>query len=238
VSALPPPTFLAAGVVAVVFIVGGIIATFELRELIRGLKGKRLSWSSAGLAIFTILAIPGITAQLFPGGGWPVLLYPLFAAVLFATLTANRPLVFSMASDQIARTLDSGSRVLAVALTALGTIGVFIYPRIPAPRGGGEPQAILMERSDSIGASEHDEVWAKVTCRDWETHGPPAPVCRTIYRVHETADELFIAIVEEQLPCPARPHVWKQWGLFTPIPGCYQRLSKESVPRLEIWSRY
>jgi hypothetical protein len=232
-SALSPQTFVAAGILF------AILASVALLAGVGIWRSEKSGWR-AYIENFTAFAAVAIV---FVSAGVPyarAMLYGFYVAVLTLmvlhwlkgeTFTAWR-------SDLVGAALYGAiGCVCAVGLPTL--FAGLAYPVVPACYGGGRPEPLL---SVSLGTSHEPRLpsrdrWALAPCRNSQPLPGPER-CRTVYRVHDSQEWLFIAVVELPGACPSTPPTWESWRPFWPLSGrtrtgCFQRVANSKVRRLE-----
>lgn len=116
----------------------------------------------------------------------------------------------------------------------IGLIGLFsryVLPDLPAEYGGApitELSAIQLEADGKITAV-HDS-WANIVCRNSIYQlASYAQGCRRIYRVHESAEHLYLLIEERAGVCSSKRH-----SPEADANTCLVRLAQKEAPRLEM----
>jgi hypothetical protein len=132
---------------------------------------------------------------------------------------------------------DAAWRLVRIGAVVVGIPSVFagyIYPVVAAQYGGGRPEPLL---SVTLGPSHewpppHDR-WALTRCRTSEPLSGPER-CRTVYRVHQSQEHIYVGILEVPAACPSAPRVWDVWPWADKQRvSCFQRIANSEVLRLE-----
>jgi hypothetical protein len=231
VSAISPQAFVAAGILCTVLTAPVVLVTLWGLSWWHSLTTKQ-RFLTAGLG----LALPFVLLwQMLPFDLWPrVLLFTL--AVQISMLTVSQDFVVSIDRTKLIETAQSISKLTLALAVSLGFFGGLIYPVVPVEWGGGRPQLLVtvpVGHTHGRALAAHD-IWAATTrCRQSDEEPTPER-CRLIFRVHESSDYIFAAIVELPNACSTAPKNWASWPIFGGIhQGCFQRISNTDIPRLE-----
>jgi hypothetical protein len=236
ISALSPQTFVASGLLFAALAGLAIVAATGYSRTL-----SSASWvlqAIEGTVVFVL--VPGaflfcIELPLRRGQFYVVVVAVLLGLCRWPKKTVSR----DGRPDLIATTLDV-VRIGAAALALPALFARLLYPVIPVYYGGGRPEPLV---SVSLGPPHewplpHDR-WGLTACRTSPPLSGPER-CRTVYRVHESQDYLYVAVVEVEGACPAKPAEWDSWAPWVSWPhvkaqpsGCFQRIANSEVRWLE-----
>jgi hypothetical protein len=224
ISALSPQTYVAAGILFAAL----VSAPFALGTLL--VRKQRNPWRLLLDAVGIIAAIGClylyVGVPLPYGQGYVDYVILVLYGWPETTLSALR-------SDPVGaawRLVRMGAVVVGIPVT----FAQYIYPVVPAQYGGGRPESLL---SVSLGPSHewppsHDR-WALTRCRTSAPLSGPER-CRTVFRVHESQEHLYVGIREVPGVCPSTPPAWDVWPFADKQRvECFQRIANSQVLRLE-----
>jgi hypothetical protein len=242
VHALSTLTFVAAGllfaVMSAIVAAGAALIRGEFRtraENGRAVhpKAKRRRW----WGLLVGLSFPFTLANQI-SSDWRTGVLVLLAVVINA-LAWPWAMRFSFDRHNVDTDLWNFARALSLLILPIGLFATISYPQIPAKYGGGQPTVLIAYPPGAASALSKHDTWAALECRWKPGHKETSQSgCRTIYKVYETDAYLFVAIVDDDAPCPERPREWKAWGAFTtPKNSCFQRIQNSNVERLELLNR-
>jgi hypothetical protein len=225
ISAISPQGFIAAGLLFAVVTALPVLAGFGAA----GFPPGKL-WLKALYVLMAIVAPINLLWLVVPW--WRALLFVAFVELII--LVWPEDLTFSLQRGKLTDTVLDICRVGVFVLGVPSMFSWLIYPATPTYYGGGRPEPLLsaqMGHSHGPPPPAHD-AWALAPCRSLVA--PQLEVCRTVYRVHESPEYLFIAIVEVPGLCPASPSPWTSWPLVqAERTGCFQRIANAEITRLE-----
>lgn len=225
ISAISPQGFIAAGLLFAVVTALPVLAGIGAA----GFHPGKL-WLKTLYVLMAILAPMNLLWLVVPW--WRALFFVAF--VELTILVWPEDLTFSLQRGKLTDMVLDIGRVGALVLGVPTMFSWLIYPATPTYYGGGRPEPLLsaqLGHSHGLPPPAHD-AWALAPCR--AVGSGPLEVCRTVYRVHESPDYLFIAIVEVQGECPSVPAPWTSWPLIpSERTGCFQRIANSEINRLE-----
>jgi hypothetical protein len=225
-QAISPQTFLAAGLLFMALSGAGAACGYAAREITARIKERpaAISW---GIAIATLTPL-GIASAISSG------LAGRIHAIGVALAFWLYPRYYTMSVDTERPWWSAwdATRLLLVALGLIASFGQAVYPIVPVEFGGGRPRPIVQYtiRDAPIRLATQDQ-WATTGCRSVSAT-PPA--CRAFYRVYETSEHVYMAVVDNSGPCNAALQPWATAFGRKPRIACYQRIANAALQTLEL----
>lgn len=223
--ALDHQTYLGAGIAFLICGGGGVRLGVLLERRFSHTR-KRVE---GGLMLLLLCGVAGVLVAAWQS--WSELARWLVAGMFFAAA--------ALCGHTMVRRERSMPHEPILILVMIILFGMGIYPQLPVWLGGGEPQLLhTLTMPDPILAGRTS--WLTIGCRDFVEPEPNRFVCRRLYRIYETNEDIYVGIGEWDGVCPGRPPTdgWRSQDTESPrlgsAPrGCYQRISNSLIQRLE-----